>query len=539
LSVFNRIQFPSFWGEKFYTGILFNCLLFAGAIMSKPSLNHTYRLRWNAVKRLWVVVAETAKTRSKKASPCLLLRALNPLFGSLAFGASSLAFAADLPTGAQINSGAASISQNSHSLTVQQHSDKLITNWQSFDIGKNHSVNFIQPGSRSVALNRVLGNDASQIYGQLNANGQVFLINPNGVLFGHSAKVDVGGLVASTLNINDQDFLNGHYIFQGTHQNNQGSITNAGTLSAQSGGAIALLGAKVSNTGLIQAQLGAVALAAGDNITLDFAGDGLLSATINQASLNALVENHGAIIADGGSIVMTADAGNALLQTVVNNTGVVQARTVENRNGKIILLGGFDGGTVQVAGMLDASAPAVDRQGDVGGFIETSGAHVKVADSTKITTKSASGKNGTWLIDPVDFTVAASGGDMTGATLSNALANGDVEIQSTTGGGGVNGDVNIRDTVNWSQNTLTLNAQHDINVFNTMNASGTAGLFFKFNQADAGGNYHVFAPVNLASTASFRTQSGSAGGVSHWTIITRLGSETDVTGNTGTTLQGI
>lgn len=498
-------------------------------------MNHIYRSIYNRALGAWQAVAETARGTGKNSLTVhqpvrhalrILLLAFFPLTPI------AQALAADLPTQGSIVSGSGSISQSGNTLTVTQGSDKLITNWQSFSIGAGNTVNFVQPSSSSVALNRVLGNNASQIYGSLNANGQVFLINPNGVLFGQGAQVNVGSLVASTLNLSDADFLNGHYVFSGSG----GTVSNAGTLRAADGGAIALLGGKVSNTGVIEARLGTVAMASGSQLTLDFAGDGLLKVTVDQALLNALVENHGAIRANGGSVLLTANAGEALLQTVVNITGLIEAQTVENREGRIVLLGGFEGGTVNVAGTLDASAPDSGN----GGFIESSGAHVKIADSVTITTKAASGNNGTWLIDPVDFTIAASGGDMTGTALSNALANGNVTIQSTLGAGGTQGDVNVKDTVSWSQNILTLNAQNDINILAQMNASNTAGLALEYGQgAVASGNtstYNVNAPVNLASTGSFSTKKGSDGSVVNWTIITSLGAEGSTT---GTDLQGM
>ncbi|ROZ81310.1 filamentous hemagglutinin N-terminal domain-containing protein, partial [Pseudomonas sp. SSM44] len=158
--------------------------------------------------------------------------------------------AADLPTGGNIVGGSGSISQDGNSLNVQQNSDKLITNWDSFDIGAGNTVNFYQPGSNSVALNRVIGEDASAIYGNLNANGKVFLVNPNGVLFGQGAAVNVGALVASTLSLSDEDFNNGNYQFQG--DGNNAAVINRGSLKADNG-TVALLGGQVSNQGIIQA----------------------------------------------------------------------------------------------------------------------------------------------------------------------------------------------------------------------------------------------------------------------------------------------
>ncbi len=199
-------------------------------------------------------------------------------------------------------------------------------------------------------------------------------------------------------------------------------------------------------------------------------------------------------------------------------------------------MGDMDYGTVNVGGTLDASAPGT---GD-GGFVETSAVHVKVSAGTRVTTLAPSGKNGEWLIDPIDFTVAASGGDMTGATLSTNLGGGNVTIQSTNGAAGVNGDVNINDTVSWSANTLTLNAQRNININTAMNGSGTGKLALVYGQgAVAAGNtavYNVNAPVNLAAGDNFSTRLGSDGTVVQYKVITALGAEGSTT---GTDLQGI
>jgi len=519
-------------------------------------MNHIYRTVFNRALGVWQVVAEIASAQGKGRSSghggkrTLHLLALLPLsvWASLAVAApppvtaaiaaglhgsttpqASRVPATTLPSGGTISAGTGSITQGGAAMTIAQQSQNLAINWQSFDIGRDASVTFLQPNSSAIAMNRVLGTEGSQILGQLKGNGQVWVINPNGVLFGSSAQVSVGGLVASTLGLSDADFLAGKRSFSG----NGGSVVNQGNLN---GGYVALLGESVRNEGVIAVRLGTAALAAGNTVTLDFNGDALLNVQVDEGALRALADNRGLIQADGGSVLMTTRAKDALLDTAVNNSGVIRARTVENRNGRILLIGDMHSGTANIAGTLDASAPDDDGMGGNGGFIETSAARVKVADSAVITTRATSGGNGRWLIDPVDFTVAASGGDMTGAVLTNALANGDVEIQSTAGSSGVNGDVNIKDTVSWSQNTLTLNAQRDINVFDTLNASGTAGLFLRYGQADAGGAYNIYAPVNLSSTGSFRTQSGSAGAVTNWTIITSLGAEGSTT---GTDLQGM
>jgi len=406
--------------------------------------------------------------------------------------------AADLPTGGNIVGGSGSISQDGNSLNVQQNSDRLITNWDSFDIGAGHTVNFYQPGSNSVALNRVIGEDASAIYGNLNANGKVFLVNPNGVLFGQGAAVNVGALVASTLSLSDEDFNNGNYQFQG--DGNNAAVINRGSITAD-GGAVALLGGQVSNHGIIQANQGTVALAAGDKITLDFAGDGLLNVTVDKGTIDALVENHQLVRANGGQVIMTANATNALLQTVVNNTGIVEAQTLDNQNGTIVLKGGFNGGTVNVAGTLDASAP---NSGD-GGFIDTSGAHVKIADGTRVTTKANNGTTGEWLIDPTDFYITDSidlptESSIGAITLSDNLENNNVTL-ATADDGTEPGDMYVNGAVSWNaDHTLSLNAHNDIHINQAITATN-GGLTL-----NAGGAISADGAVNVDT---FNLQSGA------------------------------
>ena len=244
---------------------------------------------------------------------------------ALLLGSSQLAFA--LPTGEQVAAGTASVSRpNAQTLQVNQASQKAILNWSTFSIGASEAVNFLQPGASSVALNRVLGNNPSEIFGRLTATGQIFLVNPNGVLFGRGASVDVGGIAATTLGIRDSDFLAGNYVF--TNGGAAGSVVNQGTISAPSGYA-ALLGPSVTNEGLIVARLGTVALAAGDRVALDMIGDGLISVRVDQAALGAAVINKGTIQADGGNVILTARSADALLDTVVNNEGVIRAASLE------------------------------------------------------------------------------------------------------------------------------------------------------------------------------------------------------------------
>ncbi|HZV85051.1 MAG TPA: filamentous hemagglutinin N-terminal domain-containing protein, partial [Brevundimonas sp.] len=398
-----------------------------------------------------------ARRASLSASTCLA--------GVAAWVAVSLGSAVQaqtLPTGGSVTAGGANIVSGPGAMTINQSSQNVAINWNSFSIGQGGTVVFVQPNSTSVALNRVLGPDASAIFGSLTSNGQVFLINPNGVLFGQGSQVNVGGLVASTLGMSDADFMAGDYRFSGA---GGGSVLNQGAIIAN-GGYVALLGGRVSNEGLIQANLGAVVLAAGEAMTLDVAGDGLLSVVIDKGAANALVQNGGMLQADGGRVIMTAQGAGDLLRTAVNNTGVVQARTIGERNGTILLLGDMQSDTLNVSGVLDASAP----DGGDGGFIETSAGTVNIAAGARITSDAPKGKTGTWLIDPADFTIGA-GGNISGATLSAQLVTTNVVISTMTGPGASlpgNGDIHVNDAIAWTASstptTLTLNANRDVNI---------------------------------------------------------------------------
>ena len=407
----------------------------------------------------------------------LLAKARRPslLAGTMAAALLSLPGAAlALPGGGVVVAGSATISAASAALTVNQLSQNAVVNWQSFSIGTGESVTFAQPNAQSVTLNRVLGQDPSAIMGKLSANGRVFIVNPNGIIFGRGAQVNVGGLVASALGISDGDFMANRFRFNGTG----GSVRNDGTITAD-GGVVALMGSQVSNQGTIQAQLGTVALVGGEAVTLDFTGDGLLNVAVERGAMQAIVENGGLIAANGGRVLLTAQAAGQMLKTAVNNTGVIVAQTVANRGGVIMLLGDMDSGTMNINGSLDAAAP----DGGNGGFIETSAATVNIADTARITTLAPGGTTGTWLIDPQDFTIQA-GTNISGAALSALLVTNSIVISTLPGNDATvagtppvtnlftsatgNGDIFVNEAIAWtatpSTTTLRLNAVRDINI---------------------------------------------------------------------------
>ncbi|WP_430010226.1 filamentous hemagglutinin N-terminal domain-containing protein, partial [Methylophaga lonarensis] len=428
---------------------------------------------------------------------------------------------AQLPTDGTVTAGSGSISQSGGHMVIDQSSHKLAIDWQSFSIGRDNSVTFNQPSSSAVALNRVLGSDVSVIQGAINANGQVFLVNPNGVLFTPTAQVNVGGLVASTLNISNEDFMAGNYSFTGSSSN---AVINQGNITAAEGGYVALIAALIENTGSLSAQRGEVLLGAGSKVTLDLGGP--VKIQVEQGAIDALIEHGGAIKADGGLVYLTAKAAGELITTVINHTGITEAQTLATgERGEIYLMGDMDYGRIEVAGTLDASAP----NGGDGGFIETSAAKVQIQPGLVVTTKAENGQTGEWLIDPNDYTIAASGGDITGAQLGTNLGTTNVTIQSVDGANtSGNGDIFVNDAVTWSSgNILTLNAIRNIEINSSIDASQGSGgkLVLEYGQGAVHNQnnlatYTINSPIKLQAGQNFSTKLGSDGAVFDYKVIT-------------------
>ncbi len=445
------------------------------------------------------------------------------------------------PTGGIVTAGSGSIAQSGATTTITQNSSHLSLNWASFNVGAAETVNFNQPNASAIAVNRIADVNGSQILGRLNANGQVFLINPHGLIFGAGSQVNVGGLVASTLDIADADLASASRRFAGT---GNAGVVNHGTLTAAPGGYIALLGSTVTNTGTLTAPNGTVALGSGNRVSLDFAGDKLLTLAVSENTVAALAANGGLIRADGGAVYLSAGARNSLVASVVNNTGVIEAHTVDSSKGTIILLGGMAAGTTTVTGTLDASAPT----GGDGGFIETSAAHVQILDGTRITTTAPAGRTGTWLVDPTNFTIAAGSGALTtsgigAATLSTSLASTNVTLTTdATAHGGDLGDILVNADVSWATNELTLSAHNTIYFNANLTGTGTASLALHYGQgAVAAGNTSDYTiasgkSITLPAGPNFRTKLGSNGTPVVYTVITALGAEGSTT---GTDLQGM
>ena len=337
-----------------------------------------------------------------------------------------------MPSGGTIRSGNGSIVEQGQTMTVQQNSNRMAIDWTQFNIAKNETVRYAQPDKNAVALNRVTGGQQSLIEGNLNANGHVFLVNPNGVVFGKNASVDVGGLVASTARLADdtmnhfgssQDSLN-----LAVDNENNAAVINEGIIKAQ-GGLVALHASNVENSGTITDDGGTVALTAAKNLNLSSDADGKLNFTVDGTLARAQSLNSGTLKADGGYVVMTAKSAGDVLSTVVNNSGTIEAKTLrKNEKGQILLDGG-DNGQVKVSGTLDASGTEEGQdagsikaigqktivhdgtqllaRGNVnGGTIETSGDVLNLGNSLNIDAKGITGKAGEWLLDPLDVIIA-------------------------------------------------------------------------------------------------------------------------------------
>lgn len=393
--------------------------------------------------------------------------ALAAAFMAMSFGGITHA----MPQDGTIRSGEGNITRpDDKTMTIDQKTDRLAIDWKGFDVQNGERVNFNQPDARAIALNRVTGDAKSVIDGQLTANGRVYVINPNGVLFGRNASVDVGSLVASTANVSDDTMKN----FAGSKDpltltlgdNSTAQVINEGTIKAQ-GGLVALHAASAENDGTIANEGGKVALAAAKNITLSEDTAGKINFTVDGALAKASTLNSGVLRADGGYVVMTAKQAGDVMSTVVNNTGTIEAKTLrQNEKGEILLDGG-DNGVVEVSGTIDASGlennqsagsikvignkttvhdgTSLLARGTIdGGKIETSGDVLNLGSNLNIDAKGINGSRGEWLLDPLEVVISDTKptgavheygtivGDTTGTTKNNVIFNDPPSGQNAT-----------------------------------------------------------------------------------------------------------
>ncbi|UTR25642.1 two-partner secretion system adhesin CdrA [Pseudomonas aeruginosa] len=305
---------------------------------------------------------------------------------TLMFAIASINAAMAAPTGAQFNPNEIKISQQGKTTLIDQSTQRAIINWKGFDVSADEAVRFNQPDVTSSTLNRVTAGQESVIAGRISAPGQVIIYNSNGVVFSGSAKVDVGSLITTTANISDEHFRQGKLIFD-QPGNPDARIVNDGSISVAEKGLAAFVAPSVANNGVINARLGTVAMAAGNAATIDLYGDGLVSIAVTDPvtrkpqDAQALVSNGGAIQADGGSVLITAEQASRVVDNAVNLSGVILARGTEVREGSVALVS--KSGDIQIAGKIDVSGPKN------GGDVLVSGQQVALASTASIDARGA------------------------------------------------------------------------------------------------------------------------------------------------------
>ncbi len=272
------------------------------------------------------------------------------------------------PQGGTIMAGEGNISQpNAATTVITQSSGALTIDWRSFNLSSGDDVRFVQPSTSSAVLNRVSNGQASSILGSIEANGRVFLINPAGIIFGAGARVNVGNLVASSLDIKTSDFMSGNYNFQSPIGSTGGPVVNEGVIQASTGGSVTMVGGSVVNSGLIAAHYGYINLGAGRQAVVDFGSDGLVGFAVNGKVISnaqgapAAVSNTGTLEADGGRIILSGQAAADVFTEAVNNQGLLRAGRIENQGGQIVLTA--SGAGVVNTGTLDASASTTGQNG--------------------------------------------------------------------------------------------------------------------------------------------------------------------------------
>lgn len=449
-----------------------------------------------------------------------------------------------------IVSGSGSISKNSNNTIVNQNSDKMIINWDNMNVAKNESLNFKQNGVNSAVLNKITSIDPTLIQGALNANGKVFIVNPNGVLIGNGAKINVGSLIASSLDIKNDDFNKGNYHFSGA---GKGKVVNEGEINSANSTAL-LGGGEVTNTGRITANQGDVNLAAGSDIMLSFPAMGKMSVRINQGSLKALVNNGGIVVSKDGSVMLTAWATDKLTRGVINNTGMLEASDMRfNGDGSVYLSSKGNGivnagGKISTTGLgsINASAQAINVNDGAefktltntsltsvakDGYVSVGKVNVKSGNTTivadnvlttagardahfgdKVSTYTLSNKNDIDLANTTvtDHSKIQSGKSAISAGFVDAVAKSGQELEVFS----TEGNINVN---NGSQNygDMTLSSSRgNINVNSKMNGKSVS-MFAKGVNQKAGAAIHASGPVNIDSQDGFQQNADivSAGAV--------------------------
>ncbi|MBT8633306.1 filamentous hemagglutinin N-terminal domain-containing protein [Polynucleobacter paneuropaeus] len=289
-----------------------------------------------------------------------------------------------LPTGGKVVAGSATIAQSGNTMNINQSSQRAVINWNSFDVGSKATVNFNQPNAQAATLNYVNSASKSMINGAVNANGQVIFVNNNGIVFGKGAQVNVGGMVATTMNTSAKEFMDGKDIQTYEGGNSNGKIINKGHITGNNiNSYITLMAPQVKNTGVITATLGgnnAVALVAGEKVSLTFSNSQLVSVSVDASVVNALISNKLLINAGNGQVIIAANSAQDLMGSVIKNTGSISADGISTAGGKISLTAD----TIEHSGVIEANSSQA-----AGGNISLKGNNITLASGSKTTATGA------------------------------------------------------------------------------------------------------------------------------------------------------
>lgn len=339
------------------------------------------------------------------------------------------------PEGGQVAAGQATISSNGSITEIHQTTDRAVIDWRGFDIAPGEHTRFHQPSSAAFTLNRVKTMNPSHIDGRITANGRIAIVNPNGVYFGSGAQVDVGGLIATTADIRNDDFMNGRMTFDAPGAPGA-KIINNGQITAGEAGLVGLVAPQVENTGVIEAKLGKVTLASGDTFTMDMTGDDFIHVAIDEPEAQKIIQS-GRVSASGGTITLTAAAARQNVDALIVNKGVIEANSVGTRNGKIILSAAGANKTSKSGVSTAINEGRITASGlnakEKGGDVKITGDQIGVMSAASIDVSGVEG-GGTVLLGG-DF----QGGGTTVPTARQTFVGADATINARatqTGNGG-------------------------------------------------------------------------------------------------------
>ncbi|WP_420464563.1 MBG domain-containing protein [Panacagrimonas sp.] len=428
------------------------------------------------------------------------------------------------PAGGQVQHGDVTWSQSGGEFQIDQQSHLGVVDWQSFSIGLDERVRVLQPDAASALLSRVRGADPSELLGSLQANGRFYLINPNGVVVGADATIDVGEFLASTRDVTDQDFLDGGTLL--VEGGGNGAVINLGTIRAANGDVV-LVGHSVSNQGEVSAAEGTAAFAAGDRVLLSPAGTDRVTVELAMPEGTAVGVDQAGVVA--AAQVELEAAGGDVYALAINHSGFTRSTGVEHRDGRVLLVA--DGGRIAVDGSIQAhdadgaggdvrigggargrdpdlpNAAEVEvvegaridtaarrDDGDAGSLVVWSeqhtdfagqvdgratagrGAQVEVSSANALRytgradLRAPAGEAGRLLLDPPDTEICdcQTPGDnqFHFADIDEALSLGDLEIDASMGGANFDADsIQVNAPLSWATaSTLTLRSGFDIDV---------------------------------------------------------------------------